>query len=86
LPINNNDETAYREEVSTLTTWSQINNPSLDVSKTKKLIVDFRRNQAGHINGAAMEMVNNFKILGVHISVKLKWFNHTDNIVKKSRR
>ena len=65
------------------------NNLSLNVSKTKELIVDFRRNQAGHptilVNGATVEMVNNSKFVGVHISEKLKWSNHTDTIVKKAR-
>ena len=63
------DETAYREEVGTLPVWCQVNNLSLNVSKAKELIVDFRRNQAGHapilINGAAVEMVNNFQFLCV---------------------
>ena len=88
--ITNNDETAYREEVGTLTAWCQVNNLSLNVIKTKEPIVDFRRNQAGHalilINGAAVEMVNNFKFLGLHISEKLKWSNYTDTVVKNAQQ
>ncbi|KAM9538879.1 uncharacterized protein ACWYII_037673 [Salvelinus alpinus] len=84
--ITNNDET---EEVGTLTAWCQVNNLSLNVSKTKELIADFRRNQAGHalilINGTTVEPVNNFEFFGVHISEKLKWFNHTNTVVKKAR-
>ena len=38
--ITNNDETAYREEVRDLAVWFQDNNLSLNVSKTKELIVD----------------------------------------------
>ena len=41
--VTNNDEMAYREEVGTLTAWCLVNNRSLNVSKTKELIVDFRR-------------------------------------------
>jgi len=37
--INNNDETAYREEVRDLATWCQGNNLSLNVCKTKEMIV-----------------------------------------------
>ncbi|XP_035642739.1 uncharacterized protein itgb3bp isoform X2 [Oncorhynchus keta] len=59
--IINNDETTYREEVGTMTARYQINN--LNISKTKELIEDFRRNQAGHdpilTNGAAAETVKN---------------------------
>jgi hypothetical protein len=35
--ITNNDETAYREEVSALGVWCQENNLSLNVNKTKEL-------------------------------------------------
>ena len=37
-PINDTDETAYREEVSDLAVWYQNINLSLNVSKTKELI------------------------------------------------
>ena len=38
--ITNNGETAYREEVGELSVWFQDNDLSLNVSKTKDLIVD----------------------------------------------
>ncbi len=41
--ITDNDETAYREEVSTLTKWCQENHLSLNIVKTKELVVDYRR-------------------------------------------
>ncbi len=41
--ITDNDEMAYREEVSTLTKWCQENHLSLNIDKTKELVVDFRR-------------------------------------------
>ncbi len=43
--ISNNDETAYLDEVERLTSWCQDNGLSLNVSKTKELIVDFRKRQ-----------------------------------------
>ena len=39
--ISNNDETAYREEVRLLGVWHLENNPSLNVNKTKEMIMDF---------------------------------------------
>ena len=45
--ITNNDETAYREEVRALEEWCQENNLSLNVNKTKELIVDFSKKQRG---------------------------------------
>ena len=41
--ITDNDETAYREEVRVLVGWCQNNNLSLNVIKTKEMIVDYRK-------------------------------------------
>ncbi len=43
--VSNNDEAAYLDEVERLTSWCQDNCLSLNVSKTKELIVDFRKRQ-----------------------------------------
>ncbi|XP_034095100.1 thymidine kinase, cytosolic isoform X2 [Gymnodraco acuticeps] len=71
--ITDGDETAYREEVENLTSWCQDNNLHLNVSKTKELIVDYRKQQReGHapiaINGTTVERVSSFRFLGVHIT------------------
>ncbi len=42
--ISNNDETHYREEVAQLAEWCGANNLSLNVGKTKEVVMDFRRN------------------------------------------
>ena len=41
--VTDNDETAYREEVIDLTVWCKNNNLSLNVIKTKEMIVDYRK-------------------------------------------
>ena len=41
--ITDNDETAYREEVRDLAWWCQNNNLSLNVTKMKEMIVDYRK-------------------------------------------
>jgi hypothetical protein len=46
--ITDNDETAYREEVRDLPVWCQNKNLSINVSKTKELIVDYRKRRAKH--------------------------------------
>ena len=43
--IINNDKKEYRDEVRALAEWCQENSLSLNVNKTKELIVDFRRQQ-----------------------------------------
>ncbi len=46
--ISNNDETHYREEVAQLAEWCGANNLSLNVEKTKEVVMDFKRNSIDH--------------------------------------
>ncbi len=88
--ITDNDETAYRAEVSTLTKWCQENHLSLNIDKTKVLVVDFRRQSREYtpitIDKTPVERVNSFKFLGVHITEDLTWSAHTDAVLKKSHQ
>uniref|UniRef100_A0A673Y9S4 Molybdenum cofactor synthesis 2 n=1 Tax=Salmo trutta TaxID=8032 RepID=A0A673Y9S4_SALTR len=88
--ITNNDEAAYWEEVRALGVWCQVNNLSLNVNKTKEMIVDFRKQQREHvpihIDGTVVEKVESFKFLSVHITDELKWSTHTDSVVKKEQQ
>ena len=58
--------------------------------KKKEMIVDFRKQQREpphiHIEGTAVEKVESFKFLGLHITDKLKWSTHTDSVVKKAQQ
>ncbi|XP_064857649.1 uncharacterized protein LOC115142632 [Oncorhynchus nerka] len=85
-----NDETAYREEVRDLAGWGQNNNLSLNVTKTKEMIVDYRKRSTEHIpiliDGAVVEQIESFKFLGVHINNKLDWSKHTKAVVKRARQ
>ncbi len=89
--ISNNDETAYLDEVERLTSWCQDNYLSLNVSKTKELIVDFRKRQQRPytplmISGTPVERVSSFKYLSVNISEYLTWTAHIQTQVKKARQ
>ncbi len=88
--ITDNDETAYRAEVSTLAKWCQENHLSLNIDKTKELVVDFRRQNREHtpitINKTPVERVNSFKFLGVHITEDLTWSAHTDAVLRKTHQ
>ncbi len=88
--ITDNDETAYREEVSTLTKWCQENHHSLNIDKTKELVVDYRRQSREHtpitIDKTPVKRVNSFKFLGVHITEDLTWSAHTDAVLKKAHQ
>jgi hypothetical protein len=67
--------------VKALGVWCLENNLSLNVNKTKKLIVDVRIQQRQHppvhIDRIRVEKVESFKFLGVHITGKLKWSTQT---------
>ena len=73
--ITDNDETAYREVIRDLAGWCQNNNLSLNVTKTKEMIVDYRKRSTEHtpilIDGAVVEQVESFNFLGIHINNKL---------------
>ncbi len=89
--ISNNDETAYLDDVGRLTSWCQDNCLSLNVSKTKELIVDFRKRHLLPytplmISGTPVERVSSFKYLGVNISEDLTWTTHIQTQVKKARQ
>jgi hypothetical protein len=49
--ISDNYKTAYREEVRDLAVWCQDNNLSLNVIKTKAIIVDYRNRRTEHSTG-----------------------------------
>ena len=78
-----------REEVRDLAVWCQDNNLSHNVSKTKELIVDYRKRRAEQapidIDRAVVERVESFKFLGVHTN-KLSWSKHTKTVMKKAQQ
>jgi hypothetical protein len=66
----------------------QANNLSLIVSKTKELIVDYRKRWAEqapiNIDVAVVERVESFRFLGLHISKELSWSKQTNTVVKRA--
>ncbi|KAK3561941.1 hypothetical protein QTP86_019064 [Hemibagrus guttatus] len=88
--ISKNDESAYREEVQRLTAWCKANNLSLNVEKTREMVVDFRRAQSNHsplnINGSNVEIVKTTKFLRVHLVEDLTWSLNTSSIIKKAQQ
>ncbi|KAI4902834.1 hypothetical protein NFI96_000430, partial [Prochilodus magdalenae] len=85
-----NDESAYREEVQRLTDWCRTNNLSLNVDKTKEMVVDFRRTRRDHsplhIDGSTVEIVKSTKFLRVHLAEALTWSLNTSTITMKAQQ
>ena len=54
------------------------------------MIVDYRKRRAEHapifIDGDAVEQVESFKFIGVHITNELSWSKHTKTVVKRARQ
>ncbi len=61
-----------QEDDNNLTKWCQENHLSLNIDKTKELVVDYRRQSREHtpitIDKTPVERVSSFKFLGVHIT------------------
>ena len=78
-----------RDEVERLAEWCKVNNLLLNTSKTKELIVDFRRKKTDIqpllIGRTHVARVSNFHFLGVNIMEDLTWSVHTTELVKKAQ-
>ena len=85
--ITDDDDTHYRQEIDRFVEWCDENYLELNVSKTKEMIVDFRKNRPVLddivIKGEVVERANSYKYLGVVIDDKLTWKDNTDHIIKK---
>ena len=69
--------------------WSRLNKLQLNVSKTKEIVIDFRRirptPQPVSIGGVEVEVVKSYKFLGVQIDHKLDWSVNSDCLYKKGQ-
>eukprot|EP00061_Rhincodon_typus_P001029 g13515.t1 len=88
--ISDNDKSNYSREIEGLVMWCNENNLSLNVGKTKELIIDFRKKGGGltpiYINGTEAERVDSVKFLGMTITDNLSWITHIDVTIKKTQR
>ncbi len=88
--ISNNNETHYRDEVAQQAEWCGANNLFLNVSKTKEVVMGFRRNSGDHppltIDSSTVERVSIIKFLGVHITEDLTCTTNTTSLSKKAQQ
>ena len=70
--------------------WCEENYLDLNVSKTKELVVDFRKHseelKPSIIQGNNVEIVDTYKYLGTVFDSKLKFDVNTENIMKKGQQ
>ncbi len=87
--ISKGDEVEYRAVVDNFVTWCEQNHLQLNVRKTKELVVDLSRTKAPvtpvFIQGVSVDIVEDYKYLGVHIDNKLDWGKNTDALYRKGQ-
>ena len=85
--ILDGDGGVYQREVECLAGWCSDNNLVLNVSKAKKMIIDFRKAKSLTpclmINWAGSKLVHSIKFLSFFISNDLSWAINCSSIVKR---
>ena len=88
--IENSVESSYRQEVDRLVSCCGNNNLERNTSKTKEMIIDFRKEKSPVvsllIDGSPIEIVDSFKFLGTIISSGLDWEVNIDSTLKKAQQ
>ena len=73
-----------------MVSWCGNNNLDLNTSKTKEMIIDFRKENSHVvpllIDGSPIEIVDSFKFLGTIISSGLDWKVNVDSTLKKAQQ
>ena len=81
------DVCSYLREIELFCDWCKSHFLQLNVTKTKELIVDFRKSNERHecvkIEGEEVEQIESYKYLGVHVSDRLDWTQHASSVISK---
>src|SRR4029434_2142808 len=87
--IRDGQKGEYRSLLDILVQWCRHIHLQLNTSKTKEMVVDFRRSRPPllpvSIEGVSVEVVTTYKYLGVHMDNKLDWSANVDAIYKKGQ-
>ena len=78
----------YLNSVQSFVNWCDKNYLQLNVTKTKEMVIDFRKNNAVPdpviLKGENVERVKNYKYLGTTVDQSLSWNDNTQVILKKA--
>lgn len=87
--IKDEQEGEYRSLVEEFVRWCRTNHLQLNSSKTKEIVVDFRRKkphfQPVSIEGVDVEVVRTYKYLGLQLDDKLDWTENMDSLCRKGQ-
>lgn len=77
----------YKGVIVDFVNWRGVNHLHIDASKTKELLIDFNRNAPQttpvNIQGFDVEVLGEYKYLGVHVNDKLDLSTNTNVLYKK---
>lgn len=87
--IKDEKDGEYRSLVEDFVRWCRTNHLQLNSSKTKEMVVDFRRKkphfQPVYIEGVDVEVVRTYKYLGLQLDDKLDWTANMDSLCRKGQ-
>lgn len=87
--VSDGNDQEYRGVIRDFVGWCEINALQINASKTKEMVIDFRRKSPPvtpvRIQGKEIETVDSYKYLGVHLNNKLDWTTNTDALYKKGQ-
>ncbi|KAM9385761.1 uncharacterized protein fndc7b [Pholidichthys leucotaenia] len=89
LPVSEENDLEYRRVISNFIIWCELSHLHISSSKTKEMVVDFRRKPSTtapvNIHGLDIEVVDSYKFLGVLLNYKLDWSDNSQAPYKKGQ-
>ncbi|XP_077578764.1 uncharacterized protein LOC144200462 [Stigmatopora nigra] len=87
--VTDGNDLEYRGVITAFVDWCRQNHLHINTSKTKEMVVDFRRTpqQTTQVNiqGKDIEIVEYLKYLGVHLNSKLDWSTNIDALYRRGQ-
>ena len=85
---DDNKEFRINQELQHVQDWLKVNRLALNVKKTKYMMFHKHNKIVEHldlhVNNNAIEKVDNFIFLGLHLNTRLTWHTHVSEISKKN--
>ena len=87
--LHGGQEKEYRDLVESFYGWTKKNRLLLNTTKTKELVVDFRRSKTPYqlvcTDGGEIETVQTYKYLGVVLDNKLEWSANIEAVYRRGQ-
>ena len=83
-----NDEQQLQHDINQIQLWCDVNKMKLNTKKTKVMRISWSTSVEPNytLNGTQLDVVSEYKYLGVILNKKLTWDTHVDYVVTKANR